>query len=256
MVRELEKEKEAISEEVHKHREQALDELLEVEDEIKANRETLSKLKDSIQEKREESAQLSLEGEKTLSNLQDRVKGLESEKRGLESKIEAKSGELVRLDEKIEQQKSFLNNLSREYTLNPLPSEKERSYFLEVLEKAKKTITGKITFDFDFVSQLKNYIHLVNEKIQGLISQNILLRRQLEMKDTELGKVKFDLKLAEAKTKGFEDKFKTYKEKADILDKLSDVLTEKEIESLNDRIIALESSKTFSVDRDFQGPEL
>ena len=256
LVRELEKEKEAISEKVHKHREQALDELLEVEDEIKANRETLSKLKDSIQEKREESAQLSLEGEKTLSNLQDRVKGLESEKRGLESKIEAKSGELMRLDEKIEQQKSFLNNLSREYTLNPLPSEKERSYFLEVLEKAKKTITGKITFDFDFVSQLKNYIHLVNEKIQGLISQNILLRRQLEMKDTELGKVKFDLKLAEAKTKGFEDKFKTYKEKADILDKLSDVLTEKEIESLNDRIIALESSKTFSVDRDFQGPEL
>lgn len=256
LVRELEKEKEAISEEVHKHREQALDELWEVEDEIKANRETLSKLKDSIQEKREESAQLSLEGEKTLSNLQDRVKGLESEKRGLESKIEAKSGELVRLDEKIEQQKSFLNNLSREYTLNPLPSEKERSYFLEVLEKAKKTITGKITFDFDFVSQLKNYIHLGNEKIQGLISQNILLRRQLEMKDTELGKVKFDLKLAEAKTKGFEDKFKTYKEKADILDKLSDVLTEKEIESLNDRIIASESSKTFSVDRDFQGPEL
>ena len=259
LVRELEKEKEAISEKVHKHREQALDELLEVEDEIKANRKTLSRLEDSIQEKREESAQISLEGEKTLSelsNLQDRVKGLESEKRGLESKIEAKSGELVRLDEKIEQQKSFLNNLSREYTLNPLPSEKERSYFLEVLEKAKKTITGKITFDFDFVSQLKNYIHLVNEKIQGLISQNILLRRQLEMKDTELGKVKFDLKLAEAKTKGFEDKFKTYKEKADILDKLSDVLTEKEIESLNDRIIALESSKTFSVDRDFQGPEL
>ena len=35
LVRELEKEKEAISEEVHKHREQALDELLEVEDEIK-----------------------------------------------------------------------------------------------------------------------------------------------------------------------------------------------------------------------------
>ena len=45
LVRELEKEKEAISEEVHKHREQALDELLEVEDEIKANRETLSRLK-------------------------------------------------------------------------------------------------------------------------------------------------------------------------------------------------------------------
>ena len=41
LVRELEKEKEAISEEVHKHREQALDELLEVADEIKANRETL-----------------------------------------------------------------------------------------------------------------------------------------------------------------------------------------------------------------------
>ena len=53
------------------------------------------------------------------------------------------------------------------------------------------------------------------------------MRRQLEMKDTELGKVKFDLKLAEAKTKGFDDKFKIYKEKADILDKLSDVLTEK-----------------------------
>ena len=65
-----EKEKEAISEEVHKHREQALDELLEVEDEIKANREILSRLKDSIQEKREESAQLSLEGEKrSLSSL-------------------------------------------------------------------------------------------------------------------------------------------------------------------------------------------
>lgn len=30
-----------------------------------------------------------------LSNLQDRVKGLESEKRGLESKIEAKSDELT-----------------------------------------------------------------------------------------------------------------------------------------------------------------
>lgn len=162
----------------------------------------------------------------------------------------------MQLDEKIEQQKSFLNDLSREYALNPLPSEKERSYFFEVLEKAKKTITGKITFDFDFVSQLKNYIHSVNEKIQGLISQNILLRRQLEMKDTELGKVKFDLKLAEAKNKGFDDKFKTYKEKADVLDKLSDVLSEKEIELLNDRIIALESSKTFSVDRDFQGPEL
>ena len=259
LVRELEKEKEAISEEVQKHREQALDELLEVADEIKANRKTLSRLKDSIQEKREESAQLSLEGEKTLSelsNLQDRVKGLESEKRGLESKIEAKSGELVQLDEKIEQQKSFLNDLSREYALNPLPSEKERSYFFEVLENAKKTITGKITFDFDFVSQLKNYIHSVNEKIQGLISQNILLRRQLEMKNTELGKVKFDLKLAEAKNKGFEDKFNTYKEKANVLDKLSDVLSEKEIELLNDRIIALESSKTFSVDRDFQGPEL
>ena len=70
LVRELEKEKEAISEEVHKHREQALDELLEVADEIKANRETLSRLKDSIQEKREESAQLSLEGEKrSLSSL-------------------------------------------------------------------------------------------------------------------------------------------------------------------------------------------
>gem|GEM_PF-4513388 len=65
------------------------------------------------------------------------------------------------------------------------------------------------------------------------------------MKDTELGKVKFDLKLAEAKTKGFDDKFKIYKEKADILDKLSDVLTEKEIESLNDRIIASESNKSF-----------
>lgn len=160
------------------------------------------------------------------------------------------------MDEKIEQQKGILNNLSREYALNPLPSEKERSYFFEVLENAKKTITGKITFDFDFVSQLKNYISSVNEKIQGLISQNILLRRQLEMKDTELGKVKFDLKLAEAKNKGFDDKFKTYKEKADVLDKLSDVLTEKEIESLNDRIIALETSKTFSIDRDFQGPEL
>ena len=64
------------------------------------------------------------------------------------------------------------------------------------------------------------------------------------------------MKLAEAKNKGFDDKFKTYKEKADVLDKLSDVLSEKEIELLNDRIIALESSKTFSVDRDFQGPEL
>ena len=64
LVRELEKEKEAISEEVDKYKEQALDELLEVEDEIKANRKTLSRLKDSIQEKREESAQLSLEGEK------------------------------------------------------------------------------------------------------------------------------------------------------------------------------------------------
>lgn len=61
-IRELKKEKKAISEEVHKYREQALDELLEVEDEIKANRKTLNKLKDSIQEKREESAQLSLEG--------------------------------------------------------------------------------------------------------------------------------------------------------------------------------------------------
>ena len=259
LVRELEKEKEAISEEVDKYKEQALDELLEVEDEIKANRKTLSRLEESIQEKREESAQLSLEGQEMLSkvrNLQDRVKGLEDEKNGLETKIWGKSDELSQLDEKIEQQKGILNNLSREYALNPLPSEKERSYFFEVLENAKKTITGKITFDFDFVSQLKNYISSVNEKIQGLISQNILLRRQLEMKDTELGKVKFDLKLAEAKNKGFDDKFKTYKEKADVLDKLSDVLSEKEIELLNDRIIALESSKTFSVDRDFQGPEL
>ena len=95
LVRELEKEKEAISEKVHKHREQALDELLEVEDEIKANRETLSKLKDSIQEKREESAQLSLEGEKTLSNLQDRKRsrkwkeGLRIENRGQIGRVSA-----------------------------------------------------------------------------------------------------------------------------------------------------------------------
>ena len=51
------------------------------------------------------------------------------------------------------------------------------------------------------------------KKFKGLISQNILLRRQLEMKDTELGKVKFDLKLAEAKTKGLRVNLRLTKKK-------------------------------------------
>lgn len=88
-------------------------------------------------------------------------------------------GNIVRLDEKIDQQKSFLNDLSREYALNPLPSEKERSYFFEVLEKAKKTITGKITFDFDFVSQLKK-LHGIIANAEAKPSASLCERRWSE----------------------------------------------------------------------------
>lgn len=227
--------------------------------EVDAKEKELNQLEDFIQEKKKESSQMISEGQEMLyklRNLQDRVKDIKSEEESLEEKIEGKQNEFYRLNEKIEQQKKLLDNLSQEYARNPLPSEKERNYFFEVLENTKKTITGKITLDFDFVNQLKNYISSVNDKIKGLISQNILLRRQLELKDTELGKMKFDLKIAESKNKGVDEKLKIYKDKATVLDKISDVLTEKEIEIINDRITSLESSKRFSIDKDYKGPEL
>lgn len=227
--------------------------------EVDAKEKELNQLEDFIQEKKKESSQMISEGQEMLyklRNLQDRVKDIKSEEESLEEKIEGKQNEFYRLNEKIEQQKNLLDNLSQEYARNPLPSEKERNYFFEVLENTKKTITGKITLDFDFVNQLKNYISSVNDKIKGLISQNILLRRQLELKDTELGKMKFDLKIAESKNKGVDEKLKIYKDKATVLDKISDVLTEKEIEIINDRIKSLESSKRFSIDKDYKDPEL
>lgn len=265
-INSLEKEKEFISEQVEEYRKSALEKFNQIEEEIKnqkqkvvAMKDELSQLETSIQEKKKEASQVALEGQETLSklrNLQERVRDTESEEKALDERIRVKENESTQLDEKLEKQKNILNNLSREYAQNPLPNEQERNYLFEMLDSAKKTITGKIGFDFEFVNQLKNYISSVNEKIQGLISQNIILKRQLEMKDTELGKMRFDLKLAESKNKGADEKLKTYREKANLLDKISKVLTPKEIENINDRLAQSRQREKPSVDKGYQGPDL
>ena len=124
----------------------------------------------------------------------------------------------------------------------------------EELEKATpKLFGGSFNFTADFVGRLKTFMSEVVEKLEQAINQNEVLRKALEgMKqakeraERELSQEEWKNQRLETENQNLRQENKELKVSKKLLEDIQEVITEKEVNSLNKRLDELRESRMAS----------
>ena len=220
----------------------------------------LSHLEELVDKKIEEYTRIDSEASERLSELSElnsKVKDREKELRGLESDSERLSDKVVRLEKEHRETTQLLveqNRNLRKISFQDLDRRRIAEDLHEELEKATpKLFGGSFSFTADFVDRLKTFMSEVVEKLEQAINQNEVLREALEgMKqakeraERELLQEEWKTQRLETENQNLRQENKELKVSKNLLEDIQEVITEKEVSSLNKRLDELREARMAS----------
>lgn len=220
-------------------------------------KDDLSRLEELLDKKTKEYIKIDSEASERLSELSElksKRKAQEEKISGLESKSEHLSETIIKLErahreetQNLLKQSHYLKGIS----FQDLDRREEAQELYEELSLAKpKRFGDGFVFTNAFVDRLKKFVFDVTEKLEQAVNQNEFLRRSLKGM-TETNK-RVEARLAEKEYESQrllnENRFlrqenKELKRSKALLDDIQEVITEKEVNSLNQRLEELRRSK-------------
>ncbi|HEL0115741.1 TPA: plasmid recombination protein [Streptococcus equi subsp. zooepidemicus] len=220
----------------------------------------LSHLEELVDKKIEEYTRIDSETSERLSELSElnsKVKDQEKELRGLESDSERLSDKVVRLEKEHGETTRLLveqNRNLRKISFQDLDRRRIAKELQEELENATPKLFGDgFNFTSDFVGRMKTFVSDVVEKLEQAVNQNELLRNALAGMKEAKSRLENSLSHAEWKNQQLETENKALKLEnrelkvsKNLLDDLSEVITEKEVTSLNKRLENLRETRELS----------
>lgn len=182
-----------------------------------------------------------------LSELNSEVNSRREEIQVLKSDSERLSDNVVRLKRENREQTQLLVEQSRnleKISYRDLDRRQIAEELQEELENATpKLFGGSFNFTADFVGRLKNFMTDVVEKLDQLVNQNEVLRNALagmkeakERVESRLSQVEWQNQRLETENQALRQENKELKVSKNLLDDLSEVITEKEVASFNQRL--------------------
>lgn len=220
----------------------------------------LSCLEELVDKKIGEYAKIDSEASERLSELSElnsKVKDREKELRGLESDSERLSDKVVCLEKEHRETTQLLveqNRNLRKISFQDLDRRRIADDLHEELEKATpKLFGGSFNFTADFVGRLKTFMSDIVEKLEQTINQNEVLRRALagmkqskERVERELSQEEWKNQRLETENQNLREENKELKVSKNLLEDIQEVITEKEVNSLNKRLDELRESRMAS----------
>lgn len=220
-------------------------------------KDDLSRLEELLDKKTKEYIKIDSEASERLSELSElksKRKAQEERISGLESKSEHLSETIIKLEraqreetQNLLKQSHYLKGIS----FQDLDRREEAQRLHEELSLAKpKRFGDGFVFTNAFVDRLKKFVFDVAEKLEQAVNQNEFLRRSLKGM-TEVNK-QVEARLAEEEYESQrlleENRFlrqenKELKRSKTLLDDIQEVITEKEVNSLNQRLEGLRRSR-------------
>lgn len=207
---------------------------------------TIPKLENQIDEKQSEIERTELELKEKKGLLKELSEKLKKQKDGYESNKEV-----------LQKQREKIKKLSN-YDVQDYQSQKESKELVQVLETATpKRFGGNFTFNRDFVIRLKTFVTTIVDKLNQARSQNNLLRNRVEELNfekqqlTRQNQTLLD-KAREVKqeNKKLREDNRELKASKSFLEDIQEVITEKEVNSFNERLGELRRSREVSRRRD------
>lgn len=203
----------------------------------------------------------------TIPQLESEVEGRKEKVKQINLELNEKSEQNNKLAERLKKQKEgYEKNKSvlqkqkekikelAKYDVQDYPNWRESRELVEELEKSSpKIFSGNFLFSGDFVNRLKTFITTVVDKLDKVVGQNNLLKRNLEeseLKKQELEKrnqklfgYAKELETENKKLKGDNEELRGSKK---LLEDIQDVITDKEANSLNERLEELRMAREAS----------
>ncbi len=223
-------------------------------------RADLGRLEGILEKKIDEYGKIDSEASERLSELSElnsEVNSRQEEIKGLKSDSKRLSDDVVRLERAHREKTQLLveqsSNLSK-ISYRDLDRRRVAKELQEELENATPKLFGDgFNFTSDFVGRLKTFVSDVVEKLEQAVNQNELLRNALAGMKEAKSRLENSLSHAEWKNQQLETENKALKLEnrelkvsKNLLDDLSEVITEKEVTSLNKRLENLRETRELS----------
>ncbi|HGD3002672.1 TPA: MobV family relaxase, partial [Streptococcus agalactiae] len=223
-------------------------------------RADLGRLEGVLEKKIDEYGKIDSEASERLSELSElnsEVNSRQEEIKGLKSDSKRLSDDVVRLERAHREKTQLLveqsSNLSK-ISYRDLDRRRVAKELQEELENATPKLFGDgFNFTSDFVGRLKTFVSDVVEKLEQAVNQNELLRNALAGMKEAKSRLENSLSHAEWKNQQLETENKALKLEnrelkvsKNLLDDLSEVITEKEVTSLNKRLENLRQTRELS----------
>lgn len=223
-------------------------------------RADLGRLEGVLEKKIDEYGKIDSEASERLSELSElnsEVNSRQEEIKGLKSDSKRLSDDVVRLERAHREKTQLLveqsSNLSK-ISYRDLDRRRVVKELQEELENATPKLFGDgFNFTSDFVGRLKTFVSDVVEKLEQAVNQNELLRNALAGMKEAKSRLENSLSHAEWKNQQLETENKALKLEnrelkvsKNLLDDLSEVITEKEVTSLNKRLENLRETRELS----------
>lgn len=220
----------------------------------------LCRLEELVDKKVREYTKIDSESSESLSELSElnsKVKDREKELKALESDSERLGDKVVRLEKEHRETTQLLveqNRNLRKISFQDLDRRRIAEVLHEELEKATpKLFGGSFNFTADFVGRLKTFMSEVVEKLEQVINQNEVLRKALEgMKqakeraERELSQEEWKNQRLETENQNLRQENKELNVSKNLLEDIQEVITEKEVSSLNKRLDELREARMAS----------
>lgn len=206
---------------------------------------TIPKIESQIDKKKSEVEQKDLELEKKKGQIKELSEKLKKQKDGYESNKAV-----------LRKQREKIKKLSN-YDVQDYQNKKEAKELAQALEMATpKRFGGGFVFSRDFVTRLKTFVTTVVDKLNQARSQNNLLRNhidELNFEKQQLTKQNQTLSENVLKVKQENKKLKAdikdLKASRELLEDIQEVITEKEVNSLNKRLEELREARRASYEK-------
>lgn len=220
----------------------------------------LSRLNELVDKKVEEYTKIDSEASERLSELSElnsEVNNRQEEIKTLKSDSERLSDNVVRLErahrektqllgeQAMNLQKISFRDLDRRQVAEDLQGELENA--------TPKLFGGSFNFSADFVGRLKSFMSDIVEKLEQTINQNEVLRKALagmkeanERVERELSQEEWKNQRLEIDNQNLRQENKELKVSKDLLEDIQEIITEKEVNSLNKRLDKLREARMAS----------
>lgn len=220
----------------------------------------LSRLNELVDKKVEEYTKIDSEASERLSELSElnsKVNSRRKEIKSLKGDSERLSDNVVRLEkahrektqllgeQAMNLQKISFRDLDRRQVAEDLQGELENA--------TPKLFGGSFNFSADFVGRLKSFMSDIVEKLEQTINQNEVLRKALagmreakERVERELSQEEWKNQRLETDNQKLRQENKELKVSKNLLEDIQEVITDKEVNSLNKRLEELRRSREVS----------